>query len=107
MNCPTCGHALPNHDKLLIDMMSCRVSYGGHVVKLTPQQTDILKMLHDAGPAGITQEAMLRGLNGWNPDCPTGATGLRTQKSSMKKRLLGTGLEIVPTYARGYRLVMG
>ncbi len=107
MNCPTCGQHVKTFDGLKVDLMTCRFAYNGSDVKLTPQQAVILSMLRDAGPSGLSYDKLLNGLNGVWGDQRTGNDTLRVQKSLMAKKLAGTGVEVVPTYGRGYRLVLG
>lgn len=99
MKCPTCGQEMPEIERVYISPQTGVVSRWGNVVKLSPGQERLFRVLLDREPNVVPHEMLYNVTNvGMPKDLAVHIYQLRTRLA-----LLGIGIK--NEHSRGYRLV--
>lgn len=101
--CPCCGAAVAS-EQFLVDLASNTVMRNGIVVKLPPQQAEILFVLRKHQPEGASFEriaAALWGKGDW-PD--SAVNGIHVRTTMLRKMIAPLGLSIEGVRGWGFRL---
>lgn len=90
-------------EDLLLDFAKREVSLGGHLLKLTPIEYNLLRLLAQNAGRVITQKKILTEV--WGPNAIEEAQYLRVYVSHLRKKLGSSGVQIRNEPGIGYRLV--
>ena len=101
-DCPLCGHKL-NQLKIAVDLNTNTIRLKDKMVRVTPQQAELLFVLARASPGVVSVASLMYQLEGFG-SYDLGVTSLRTQISRIRNYISDLGLLIVSHRNRGYAL---
>lgn len=102
--CPTCHQKVDTSD-LLVDLMGNCITYGGKLIRLTLQQTEIINLLWKMYPQTVSYDQIIDGISAWRDEPSEGS--VKVQIFRLRKKLSGLPIGILANYGHGYRLMMG
>ncbi len=102
--CPCCGGDI-DPDEIIIDIVSNRVGYRGHVLKLGPAEAEIMAVLVVSSPGSVQHEKIVSALWGGYDAPLTAEKTMHVHVHNLRARLKTIGLGVENIWATGYRLV--
>ncbi len=104
--CPHCKREMPRNEigGIAFDYFPGTLSWDGHVVRISPGQADILKILWDAFPAPVTKDRLFDGYSGIARTNESSSNSLSVQIMHTRRGIKDVPLEIESLYGRGWRL---
>lgn len=105
MNCPTCNQPVLRANRLLVDLLSNKISYGDSVLHLRPREAEIISAIWEMYPQVAPSERIISRVCGIDDDFTNNT--LKQHVCHIRSKLRGMPLEIQTVWGVGYRLMMG
>ena len=101
--CTCCGAVVPD-DKLLVDLNTNQISYGGQSVSVSGRAIELAAVLAERSPSVVARELLAERVFGANE--PSDASNTLTQHAHiLRKAISPLGWRVLTVVNRGYRLV--
>ena len=103
--CPTCGHII-GPQEFMVSLETNSAAMGGTVVKLSPQEAEILSILANCAPRTARHREILLGVYGstWSLRTINEAATLKVFICELRKKIAQLDVSIETVHRTGYRL---